>query len=861
MNGILNKRSVVFATGCLALTLSIVSLNAQAVETQPAPVTPEAEVTPPAGTVDGVSDEARSVNEIAGIERLETVLVLNKSLQEGDKLFSDGEVAMARKRYDYVLTNSAPTGGTAEIHKQARQRIARLVASQAVDVQQKGDLQAARKLWQEAVDLEPTNSSYQAGLANIRRQTMTVQERFPGNTAATPELESKVLKIQRLILEGDEFRKTGQFASALSRYNEVLKIDKYNSTAAKRVEKVEKDKEQIENIKYKAQKEKAMLEVMEGWVNPPPLPRKVFQKPTEETQEISNQAKLLDKLENIIIDEINWAEVDVEDAIRRLQELSVRHDKDGEGVNLVLKAQPTANPTGEEAEEIPEVPPITLSLRDIPMIEVLNFIKDLTNLQYEVEEFAVFILPATETSKVLQIRSYRVPPTFFGGDLKPTTSINGGALVTDVSNVKVAVVDRLKEKGVTFPSGATADYIPNVAKMVVRNTLANLDLIGRLIEQESGIPTQIEIETKFLEFTEDDLKDFSFNWRFNGKTTGGILPPAYTNVPLADSAANLGVPSGTTPLNFNMTYTDESGDGVSVNPATIQDAAGTVQNIFPGHNSANVAGTSSLRNSMSFPADSIDSLLGLNINRAPNMMNVTGIVDGVGVSMLLTFLESTIGADLMSAPKVTVLNNQQAKVRVVRELRYPTEYDPPEIPDTGDTTAGTGVVIPANPSEFETRDVGVVLDVKATASKDRRIDLELKPEVTEFQGFINYGQSPTTINANNVATAVTEGTSLTPVFSVRNLETKLQVVDGQTVIMGGFIRDDVREIEDSVPFLGDLPLVGRLFRSKSEASIKRNLTIFLTARLINPDGSPKFLTEQEEQELASIDPEASGAIK
>jgi general secretion pathway protein D len=81
------------------------------------------------------------------------------------------------------------------------------------------------------------------------------------------------------------------------------------------------------------------------------------------------------------------------------------------------------------------------------------------------------------------------------------------------------------------------------------------------------------------------------------------------------------------------------------------------------------------------------------------------------------------------------------------------------------------------------------------------------------------------------------------------VETKVQVIDGQTVLLGGFIRDDYEEIEDKVPLLGDLPLIGRVFRSKAERSIKRNLMIFITARIINADGTPRYLTTSEAEEF------------
>jgi general secretion pathway protein D len=68
------------------------------------------------------------------------------------------------------------------------------------------------------------------------------------------------------------------------------------------------------------------------------------------------------------------------------------------------------------------------------------------------------------------------------------------------------------------------------------------------------------------------------------------------------------------------------------------------------------------------------------------------------------------------------------------------------------------------------------------------------------------------------------------------VKTSVTVWDGQTVALGGLIREDVQDVEDKIPVLGDIPLVGRLFRSEVEDHFKRNLMIFVTATLIDPAG-------------------------
>jgi general secretion pathway protein D len=141
------------------------------------------------------------------------------------------------------------------------------------------------------------------------------------------------------------------------------------------------------------------------------------------------------------------------------------------------------------------------------------------------------------------------------------------------------------------------------------------------------------------------------------------------------------------------------------------------------------------------------------------------------------------------------------------------------------------------------------------------IDLNLVPQVVEFEGFINYGSpirtvnpallgfSPTTLlGTTTQAITLTDNVINQPIFSTRKVTTSVSVWDGQTVVLGGLMREDVQKVEDRTPFLGDIPMVGRLFRTNVDQHIKRNLIIFVTARLVNPAGQPVNQTEEDEEQ-------------
>ncbi|MFM8458361.1 MAG: type II secretion system protein GspD, partial [Chthoniobacterales bacterium] len=233
-------------------------------------------------------------------------------------------------------------------------------------------------------------------------------------------------------------------------------------------------------------------------------------------------------------------------------------------------------------------------------------------------------------------------------------------------------------------------------------------------------------------------------------------------------------------------------------------------------------------------ANALDALLLGNPVTGPasGVLALAGIFTNPQFQVVLRALNQKKGIDVLSAPKVTTKSGSSASVEIVREFRYPEEYEPPQIPQT--TGFGTQPVTPSTPTTFTMKPVGVRLEVEPTVGADNNtIDLRLLPEVTEFEGFINYG-SP----IQNQGVVVTENVINYPVFSQRKVETSVSIYDGQTVALGGLIREDVQKVTDKTPILGDIPLAGALFRSQADKHIKRNLVIFVTAKLMDPAGQP-----------------------
>ena len=135
-------------------------------------------------------------------------------------------------------------------------------------------------------------------------------------------------------------------------------------------------------------------------------------------------------------------------------------------------------------------------------------------------------------------------------------------------------------------------------------------------------------------------------------------------------------------------------------------------------------------------------------------------------------------------------------------------------------------------------ELGPTLDVLPIVLSDGvTINLTMIPTLTEFVGYDN----PNTVLTSGAQ--LPQGSVLVPTvlprLRVRQVVSTVNVWDGQTVVLGGLISEQVTSIRDKVPVLGDVPIIGRFFRSESKNTQKKNLMIFVTPTIIDPAGNKK----------------------
>ena len=316
--------------------------------------------------------------------------------------------------------------------------------------------------------------------------------------------------------------------------------------------------------------------------------------------------------------------------------------------------------------------------------------------------------------------------------------------------------------------------------LIATHTPYALQQVEELLTQLDATPLQVLIEARFVEVTVTD----AFEWSLDSALTGNAALTKATQSNGTDSPA----------LQF-------SSAGSTLARGTKWDFTD-----FSNQTSGN----------------------GLNLT-------LQGVLSGTQYQAVLHALSTLTKSKTLSAPRVSTLNNQTAMIKVVTEFVYATRYQPSVVRqdlngdgDFLDTVSGTKETRFVNvPQGFVTKDLGILLSVTPSIGADRKtITLALKPEVSEQK-----------------TTDTFNGEVSLPRFTTRNLETNVVVEDGETVMMGGLMKDTTSKTVSKVPVLGSIPLVGLLFRKRDDSVERSNLLIFVTAHLVHPSGATLARTD------------------
>ena len=624
------------------------------------------------------------------IRRQQDVAKADELLNEGREAYGNKEFETAVQKYREAL-NTLPYGtATSDRREFITKSLEEGSVALTQQYRQQGKFQEARDLLEEIDKNNPGNPAAKKGLEYLDDPTRT-------EVGLTFEHTENVEKVRRSLYKGESFYNLGLYDKAEEEFKQVLRTDPYNKAARRWLERCSSVKSDYYRAAYDQTRAEMLMQVDRAWeLAVPPLGEQVRQGPDIDSGQ-DRERSIIAKLNQIIIPDVKLNNITVEEAVEFLRLRSIELDntvidESQKGINFVVRTPKTLGEDGGaagddealgggdgfgDATDPNAILIKNLELRQVPLRVALQYICDEAKLRYKVDEFAVTLLPITEgeDADIVQ-RRWTVPPTFEtfittsgggeggggGGDPDPfaASDDNGPAGIEPRKDI----VTLLKENGVSFPPNSSASFLKSSSTLIVRNTPTNLELIDGIVQAAiNDTPRQIRVTTKFVEVSQENGEELGFDWI---ATPFGV-------------GSNYFLGGGTVGSGTARNNTDFIGTVDRVNIPGIPAS--------PQENVSNIV-TSSLRSgSAAVNRNSIDAILN-NPTRtaqansvAPGILSMTGLFSSGQVQMIMRGLAQKKGADIMTAPSVVALPGQNATIEIIREFIYPTEYEPPELPN------------------------------------------------------------------------------------------------------------------------------------------------------------------------------------
>jgi len=618
----------------------------------------------------------------------------------------------------------------------------------------------------------------------------------------SPGLRVKDDKVNELLVRGRARYLYGDYQGALDSYREVLQYQPNNSESKAyqiRIRQMLSENSGQWNLGVTKGK---LLELLdETWKLP-----EVFNRENVKVDSSNGNDPVIEKMKSIQLPEgFLVRDQPLDRALILLQTQAATYDKDQKGVNIVLIDTANKNPT------------VSLQLRGVSVYQALDYTCKRVGFSFTVGSGGIVEVREDTGDSLLETEIYPLSTAAVlkmtglgtggnagaaagGGAASPFGgAAAGGAGAGDGQRPEeVAIKNFLTRSGVAFELPATLSY--DGTNLIVYQSRKNLDRVKNIIRRYSDIK-QVHIEAKFMEVEQKILNELGVNW---------TLTPTALGTGVVNAATNL--------RSVNSVFATNNS---TVRSLTVTGAAPIAQ-----------------------PAPNFPGGINLgNTNQSYRSTNV-GIIGAETLGLAIRAIEENAGSDLMSSPSLTVLDGKTAVIKVAQLLRYPQAYGDTQSNVGAGSTAGAGggttgassvAITAGTPQDFTVQEVGVTLEVTPTVAADDSIALNLKPKVTEFEGFVEYGGTSIAISGSTTV-SVPSG-FFQPIFSTREVTTEVTVFDGATVVIGGLTREEVKTVEDKVPVLGSIPLIGAAFRSSGKTIQKKSLMVFVTANLVSPGGA------------------------
>lgn len=755
---------------------------------------------------------------------------------EGDALFKEGSRLLIEKKFDQARDSFIKAQRLFEKFSsdEFRDRVAacqRMIkqcyiskAKEAMRLAdervQARDFEEAIKLCEEAIKycpeeraaLEDKITYYRKRQEAARTRDETAPDRL------MPDLAREQYDIEVLLQQGRELADKGEYTKALRKFQEVLLIDPYNAVALQNVLATNSRIEWIGAQRFAPTLRKMVTEV--EWKFAIPITPNsdgvtgtdlLTDGPVKQAEK--EGSALQKKLDSIIIPRIDFEDVTVATAVKNLRDQSRLYDPERLGVNIFLRrsdnsalaaapggapgmpgadpGMPQQNPgfAGPDAAAANTASPderrITLGGTNRSLMDVIVNLCKRANMRYRVEKYAVVLAPQDVALDDMETQIFPV-------EQSALASIPGGG------EDRAALRNFFIENGVDFPIGSKIVYDTRISRLIITNTVENLRMVSNVISEvlDQREP-MVQVMVKFIEISQNDLKELAFNYQV---AINANVAPGGRTVVMQENSNEL--------LRY---YRDTGGNS----------AAATTRNPVQ---------------------ESTFSYIWENS-------------DGTRVTASMFALNWADSADVLASPRVTTLPGQTAHIEMVTERFFPEDWETIDLKssdssssssDGSSTTSSSWITLRADPQpkfESEPRKLGIVFDITPEVDRERRtITAPIVFPIQTFSGWMIF----------DARTTSTDGESdndddsyfKMPIFDRREINTMITVYDGDTVVLGGVAADTTSSILDKIPVLGDLPFIGRFFQSNYTNAEKRNLLVFLTCKLVKPDGTPFFPQEE-----------------
>ncbi len=648
-----------------------------------------------------------------------------------------------------------------------------------------------------------------------------------GASAATVEMDAVAAPTgggTDLFSKGVALYNAGEYDQAEAVFEAMLAEDPYDRRAMEYLRRTAKKISSNEVRKQRTSRAVSMSEIDAAW-NPEPKVNAAAVQTGKGTgpspEELAIQA-MEAKLKGIVIPQLDFRDANIKDVVLFLTETCRRQDSEGKGVNIIVQGLDGDSVMGGGSS-------ITISIRDMNLYESLQYIVEMASLKFEVKPSVVAIMPVDYVApEDMKLEKFDVIPEV-GAELESMAGGEGGGaddLFGESSSTTTG--GPVDVQGffsiVDWPKGSSAIYQPNFHKLFVKNTPKNIKAVQRILndlEEEAIVKRsqQVEIEAKFVEFNEGALEELGFDWTLYDNGEFGGFGLSQGNGPYYQPGS--GLMTATRLPDGSVIYSNPQSGYRQTGYGPVDGSTTTGQSLF---------GNNQRDNSTAFEALQSGLLASMGGSPAAMVFSNNGKFP---LDLRITAMEQEGTADVLSAPKVTTKSGNEAIIRVVEVHRYPQDYDV----ETGQRTAPV-----VKPQDWENYDLGVVLKVTPVVdAESNTIDLDLEPEINKFKGFDDYvvGYNAYESGGNNTSELFGNGSALLarmPYFETRTVQTQVTIADGSTIMMGGLVDERTETFRDQVPFLGDIPYLGRLFRSEGSRSAKKNLTIFVKATQVDDRG-------------------------